>query len=625
MKWGDVSIGKKVLTGIGVVTVLLSAAGIWAIIGIGSIVHDGMVAAGGNHLRGELLQREVDHLNWAQSVSRYVFNPQAAELNVQLDHRQCGFGKWYYGEGRRQAEAMLPKLKDTLDALEEPHRKLHESAARIQGLHAQGLHAEAQAVYLTETTADLEKVQGLLRKAVDTAKESFLSEDQMLSNAMHTRVVVLGVSIAAILLGLLFGFIITKSITRPLEKSVEFAHTIARGDLGQELAIARADEVGRLGQALNQMKAKLRAVVDGVKAAADNVTSGSRQLSAGAENLSRDTTEQAAAAEEASASVEEMNATINQNADNAQQTEKIALKSAADALESGKAVSETVAAMKDIAGKISIIEEIARQTNLLALNAAIEAARAGEHGKGFAVVAAEVRKLAERSQTAAAEINLLSSASVEVAERAGAMLAELVPDIQKTADLVKEISAASKEQTSGVDQINKVIQQLNHVVQRNAGEAEEMASTAEALLSQANMLLETAEYFTVNGSEVSRGVSSRKTIRYLSTNDVRANCWEHQKCGRERGGVKAYELGICPASTETRLNSVHGGINSGRACWAVAGTFCKGEVQGTFAEKSHNCMKCDFYRHVKSEEGESFIPMALLVGKLNGNTTGKTA
>ena len=205
-----------------------------------------------------------------------------------------------------------------------------------------------------------------------------------------------------------------------------------------------------------------------------------------------------------------MNATIKQNADNAMQTEKIALKSANDAQESGKAVTDAVSAMKQIAAKIGIIEEIARQTNLLALNAAIEAARAGEAGRGFAVVAAEVRKLAERSQTAAAEISHLSGSSMEVAERAGAMLAKLVPDIQKTAELVQEISASSKEQAGGADQINGAIQQLNTVVQQNAGAAEEMASTAEELASQAELLQDAVAYFKVNSQEplIARGLPS---------------------------------------------------------------------------------------------------------------------
>jgi methyl-accepting chemotaxis protein len=186
---------------------------------------------------------------------------------------------------------------------------------------------------------------------------------------------------------------------------------------------------------------------------------------------------------------------IKQNADNAQQTDKIATKSAKDAQESGKCVLDAVGAMKEIASKISIIEEIARQTNLLALNAAIEAARAGEHGKGFAVVAAEVRKLAERSQKAAGEINHLSGTTVKVSEKAGEMLDKLVPDIQKTAELVQEITAASKEQDAGSEQINKALQQLEKVIQQNASAAEEMASTTEELTGQADQLMTALGFF----------------------------------------------------------------------------------------------------------------------------------
>ncbi len=276
------------------------------------------------------------------------------------------------------------------------------------------------------------------------------------------------------------------------------AEMIAAGDLTCSVAVL--SEKDTLGKSLVAMLEKLRTVVSDVKTASDNVAAGSQQMSAGSEQMSQGATEQAASAEEASSSVEEMNATIRQNADNAQQTEKIALKSAADALESGKAVNEAVTAMKEIAGRISIIEEIARQTNLLALNAAIEAARAGDHGKGFAVVAAEVRRLAERSQTAAGEIGKLSSSSVQVAERAGGMLAKLVPDIQKTSELVQEISAASKEQATGADQINSAIQQLNQVVQQNAGAAEEMSSTAEELSSQAEQLQETISFFSLDSA-----------------------------------------------------------------------------------------------------------------------------
>ncbi len=306
-----------------------------------------------------------------------------------------------------------------------------------------------------------------------------------------------GISFA---LAIIMALFIARSITGPLNKSVEVSNRLAEGDLTMELEVKSKDETGQLLNAMKHMIDKLREVVADVKLAAENVASGSQELSAGSEQMSQGATEQASAAEEVSSSMEEMSSNVKQNADNAQQTQKIALKAAEDARVGGRAVMETVNAMKEIASKISIIEEIARQTNLLALNAAIEAARAGEHGKGFAVVASEVRKLAERSQTAAAEISQLSGTSVQVAEQAGEMLTKIVPDIQKTAELVQEITAASNEQNIGAEQINRAIQQLDQVIQQNAGAAEEMASTAEELASQAEQLQIAISFFRVNGA-----------------------------------------------------------------------------------------------------------------------------
>ncbi|WP_281184263.1 cache domain-containing protein [Trichlorobacter lovleyi] len=276
------------------------------------------------------------------------------------------------------------------------------------------------------------------------------------------------------------------------------AKQVAQGNLMVELK--KRSENDDLMESLANMVEKLKEIVREVQAAADGVATGGQQLSATAQSLSQGATEQAASAEEISSSMEEMSSSIKQNADNASQTEKISNKSATDAREGGKAVNETVAAMKEIATKISIIEEIARQTNLLALNAAIEAARAGEHGKGFAVVASEVRKLAERSQTAAGEISELSGRSVQVAEAAGQMLTAILPDIQRTAELVQEISASSKEQDAGADQINRAIQQLDQVIQQNASAAEEMASTTEELAGQAEQLKTTIAFFSLNST-----------------------------------------------------------------------------------------------------------------------------
>lgn len=317
-------------------------------------------------------------------------------------------------------------------------------------------------------------------------------------SSLHSASTVMVVGlIVALIIGVVIAYVITRAITVPIFKGVQFAEAIAEGDLSRQLDVSSKDEIGQLAQALNGMVSKLKEVVGDVTSASNNVASGSQELSASSEEMSQGATEQAAAAEEASSSMEQMAANIRQNADNAMQTEKIAVKSSEDAKGGGEAVAETVTAMKEIASKIGIIEEIARQTNLLALNAAIEAARAGEHGKGFAVVASEVRKLAERSQSAAAEISDLSSSSVEVAERAGIMLNQMVPDIQRTAELVQEIAAASKEQDTGADQVNKAIQQLDQVIQQNASASEEMASTSEELNAQATQLQDTIDFFSI--------------------------------------------------------------------------------------------------------------------------------
>ncbi len=304
------------------------------------------------------------------------------------------------------------------------------------------------------------------------------------------------------------------SLIDALNEVTAAAEQIAGGDLTVTVQ-ARSDR-DKLMQALAKMVQGITEVVGSIREASNQVASGSQEMSATAEQISQGATEQAASAEEASSSMEEMTSTIKQNSDNAQQTEKIALKSADDAIASGRAVTDTVGAMREIAGKISIIEEIARQTNLLALNAAIEAARAGEHGKGFAVVASEVRKLAERSQTAAGEISKLSASSVQVAEEAGELLSRLVPDIKKTADLVQEITAASAEQNTGADQVNKAIQQLDQVIQQNAGAAEQMSSMAEELSSQAEQLQTSISFFKLRyqaGSD-QKTIAKRKTVKH---------------------------------------------------------------------------------------------------------------
>jgi len=314
----------------------------------------------------------------------------------------------------------------------------------------------------------------------------------------------LAISVVSILLMVVVNFSAIKRLLRPLTKIVKIAESLGRGDMSVSIDVSSTDETGQALQAIKVMAQEVSGVVEKLRIASDQVTSGSQQVNGVAQTMTIGANEQATSAEEASSSMEEMASNIRQNADNAMETEKIAVKAAQDAQDGGKAVQQTVSAMSQIAEKIFIIEEISRQTNMLALNAAIEAARAGEHGKGFAVVAAEVRKLAERSQEAAAEISDLSSSSVEVAQTAGEMLDRLVPDIRKTAELVQEITAASSEMNAGANQINKAIQQLDHVTQQNASGAEELSSTAEELAAQSRQLLQIMSFFSDSGDRGAR-------------------------------------------------------------------------------------------------------------------------
>ncbi len=288
---------------------------------------------------------------------------------------------------------------------------------------------------------------------------------------------------------------IIRGIVEPVKKAVSLTEAVAAGDLQATVTADSEDEIGQLLSALGNMTGRLRETLGQVRAGAAAVSAASTQVAQTAQGLSQGTSEQAASVEETTAGLEEMSASITQNAENARQTETMALQGVRDAEASGEAVRQSVAAMKTIVEKIAIIEDIAYQTNLLALNAAIEAARAGEHGRGFAVVATEVRKLAERSQVAATAITEVAGTSVGTAERSGSRLAELVPAIKKTAELVQEVAAASREQASGVTQINQAMGQVDQVTQRGAAAAEELASTATELSAQAEALQQLVGYF----------------------------------------------------------------------------------------------------------------------------------
>lgn len=371
--------------------------------------------------------------------------------------------------------------------------KIHQSVIAIAKENGPGLAADLSKNQERQARIDLEAaIDDIVATNQKRMVDAKASADDLYAGSRTSLITLVVISLLAAAVA---AILVAANINRGLLDARGLAEAVAAGDLAKTVSKRSNDEIGDLLDHLNDMVGRLRSVVGEVLSAASNVSAGSQQLSASAQQMSQGATEQAASTEEASASVEEMAANIRQNAENAAQTEKIARQSSKDAQVSGEAVARAVEAMQTIAEKILIVQEIARQTDLLALNAAVEAARAGEHGRGFAVVASEVRKLAERSQAAASEISALSGGTVKAAQDAGQMLAKLVPDIQKTAALVEEISAACREQNIGAEQINQAIQQLDHVTQQNAGAADEMSATSEELAAQADQMVSVAGFF----------------------------------------------------------------------------------------------------------------------------------
>ncbi len=307
--------------------------------------------------------------------------------------------------------------------------------------------------------------------------------------------------IVLVCISVLIAYVLYNSIVKPLNKGVTFAQTIGNGDLTVELDINQEDEIGLLAKALNTMASNLKGIVISIKENANDLVRSGQNVKSSSLQLSKGSADQAASAEEVSTSIEEMVANIDQNTDNAVQTESITVETAKDVNVADKLSSEAASSMKSVAEKITIIGDIAFQTNILALNAAVEAARAGEHGRGFSVVAAEVRKLAERSKVAADEIHSLVNGGLKVSQEAGEKSRLLVPDIEKTTQLIKEISAASLEQKTGAEQINMAMQQLNLITQENASSSDELTQSAEQLSELADRLTEAVSFFNIGAEE----------------------------------------------------------------------------------------------------------------------------
>lgn len=501
MRLVDLKVSKKILGGIGLIScIFIVAIGYQFMttltlakmqdennrrandaVEIGSIME--RMAGSYAVMADAVINRNLEESKKAFAVTRAEAEKDIARVNELVDHEREK--AWAAEVGKHYTEYLDTFEKEQLPLLE---------AAGNSNANMEAIRAVDEKIdqHLQEIDEPLEKIsKSLLDEMVETDKAFDATR-------LHATIVSAVLALVAIGLAVFIAMFTTGSIVKPLSEAGEILDRISKGDMTVDIITDRKDEVGQMLSSAKNMVEALREIVADVTMAADPVAAGSHELSSSSQQVSQGASEQAASVEEISSSIEELASTVAQSADNARQTTTIASKAAKDAVEGGKAMAETVGAMQHIAEKIEVIEEIARQTNLLALNAAIEAARAGEHGKGFAVVASEVRKLAERSQVSAQEIKGVASSSVATATNAGKLINEIVPQIQKTAELVQEIDAASNEQARGLEENAKAIGQFDQVIQGNSAAAEEMASTSEELTAQAARLQETIAFFKVD-------------------------------------------------------------------------------------------------------------------------------
>lgn len=513
--WQDQKIGTRLGIVFGAILLFVIAAGGTGLNRLAHLNSDMSAALQKRYNTVELTHKTIENSITNARITLQLFETTDPVKEKKLNEENEAISHNISGQIAEIEKSLSnDKERDIFEVVTQRRQAYISAREKAKKLLADKKHDEAMNALAEDVIPALDIYRATWQKFIDLQTEAMTESMKESQAAFATgRKMALLMLVLALMVSPIIAYSVTRSITVPIKQAVEHAERIAAGDLTREITVSSQSETGQLQQAMHDMSRKLSGIIRDVREGSVAVASAAQQVSASSQSLSQGTSEQAASVEEMSSSLEQMNASITQNADNSRQVEQAAARGAVAAEESGSAVKETVEAMKQIAAKTSVIEEIAYQTNLLALNAAIEAARAGDQGRGFAVVAVEVRKLAERSQLAAQEIGGLAAKSVNVAERSGKLLADLVPSIRKTADLVQDVAAASTEQSGGVTQINRAMSQVDTVTQRNASSAEELSSTAEELAAQSEQLQQLMTFFRVVGEHAgTRGQGAEKRL-----------------------------------------------------------------------------------------------------------------